>query len=525
MKSSQQSANYLPDHGQNTGWGYRFRLWFKKIRHFFSEFFIIYDQDKFNYELTFWEKRSELAHYLGERRRKEERGERLNVDPLAHLGYLLIYTFMAPFYWYFFQPLFLLTGAQSWVSLPPIKGESSGVALHKVDQTKRQSKARLEGTAYGMEKAAMLCQCDGHRLFLNGNAPLKLLFVMVSFPTIVIGIFGLIFVDTSWQVTTLFSVGFAGLFVLCHFPIRHGVIFDRDAQTAMLIRGWFRKPLVVPFDGIFFTSYTEDVRNFSKDLIMHSQYVPKGRKKPIRLALNTGLGSTGYSMAQVVGAVDCFMDKNNTQAMPLSIKHSIEWHRKHKLTLWHLAWRPLPEDELPKYTAADSLYQADLLDPKDKAFKFQLTAEGREVMRKEDLLNRYLKAVWEAMSVDAIDAELKQAAEAEFGIESLEKKIREQTFNERHQSFDLLLEICEDFDSRKGKIKEFSDKLSDLRMKEKKVHLSYIFDALTDLNKCKEDLLSQNEISYEQYLNSFKHAQPTPKSELMHNNIIKLDTA
>ena len=78
---------------------------------------------------------------------------------------------------------------------------------------------------------------------------------------------------------------------------------------------------------------------------------------------------------------------------------------------------------------------------------------------------------------------------------------------------------------KKGYLPTFSDKVFDLRMKESTESLNYIFNALKNLNKCKDYLLSQNEISYEQYLNSFKHAQPTPKSELMHNNIIEIDSS
>ena len=525
MQTTQSSVKYLPDHGQQPVWSYRASLWYMKIRLFFSEFFIIYDQDKFDYELTYWEKRSDLAHYLGERRRKVERGEHLKVDALAHVGNVLFHTFISSVVHWFLLPLFTLLGANNWFALPVLRTGEIEPTIQNVEKTNKQRKAQVEGTPYGMEEAAMLCQCDGHRLFLYSNTPVKILLFCLTGTALLFGPMIVLVDRYSFMIELATILTVVGLVVLSHFPVRHGVIFDRDAQTAMLIRGWFRKPLVVPFEGIFFTSYTEDVRNFSKDLIVFSQYVPHGRKKPIRLVLNTAVGSTGYSMAQVVGAVDCFMDKNNTQAMPLSIKHSIEWHRKHKLTLWHMAWRPLPEEELPKYTAADSLYQTDLLDPKDKAFKFQLTAEGREVMRKEDILNRYLAAVWEHMSLEGIDADLKKAAESEFGTEALEKRIREQAFDERHQCLDLVLEVCEDFESRTGKLKDFSDELFVLGMNESKESLSYIFSALKGIHKSKPTLLAQSSITYEQYKNSFKYSKPLPESELARKKLVAFTAA
>ncbi|EAR10840.1 hypothetical protein [Reinekea blandensis] len=480
----------------------------------------LYDQDKIDYEMTFWEQTSYLGHYLGRRRR----GLEPRVAPSHELSQWFLALFMFPLF-RLIMPFALLCGMQSAFSLPRLTTDDRNPSIQKVKPTKRQAKSLVSGTIYGMEKAAMLCQCDGHRLFLFGNTPLKLVQFGVTILLFFIGLLSLLVMNLSNQVSLQIGLGLLILLVLAHLPIRHGVLFDRDAQTAMLIRGWFRKPLVVPFDGIFFTSYTEDVRNFSKDLIVHSQYVPKGRKKPIRLALNTTLGSTGYSMAQVVGAVDCFMDKNNTQAMPLSIKHSIEWHRKHKLTLWHLAWRPLPEDELRKYTAADSLYQADLLDPKDKAFKFQLTSEGREVMRKEDLLNRYLKAVWEAMSVDAIDAELKQAAEAEFGAESLEAELRKQAYSERCQTLFLVNDLRKANDLNHRMLSELDDLIYDLSLKENKENLNFVFEVLTDINNRKKDLLGSNLITYDQYKKSFKNSKPTSQSELVHTNIIQMDSS
>ena len=525
MQTTQSSVKYLPDHGQQPVWSYRASLWYMKIRFFFSEFFIIYDQDKFDYELTYWEKRSDLAHYLGERRRKVERGEHLKVDALAHVGNVLFHTFISSVVHWFLLPLFTLLGANNWFALPVLRTGEIEPTIQNVEKTNKQRKAQFEGTPYGMEEAAMLCQCDGHRLFLYSNTPVKILLFCLTGTALLFGPMIVLVDRYSFMIELATILTVVGLVVLSHFPVRHGVIFDRDAQTAMLIRGWFRKPLVVPFEGIFFTSYTEDVRNFSKDLIVFSQYVPHGRKKPIRLVLNTAVGSTGYSMAQVVGAVDCFMDKNNTQAMPLSIKHSIEWHRKHKLTLWHMAWRPLPEEELPKYTAADSLYQTDLLDPKDKAFKFQLTAEGREVMRKEDILNRYLAAVWEHMSLEGIDADLKKAAESEFGTEALEKRIREQAISERSQTLFLINKLRKLNGLNAKELKDLDDALFDLSMKESKNNLAYIFNALSNINQMKSELVKQSLISFEQYNETFKYSSPMAKSILTQNNIVAFTAA
>jgi hypothetical protein len=315
--------------------------------------------------------------------------------------------------------------------------------------------------------------------------------------------------------------------LMAHWPARHGAVFDRETQRVMLVRGFLRRPLIVPYSAIAFTGYTEDAVNFSKDLILLSTAVPGRRRKPIRMVMNTtGGGSSTYSLEQVIGAVDCFMDQGNTRAMPLSIKHRIEWYRKHRLTLWHMAWRPLPASDLPRYLAPDSLYQSDLLDPKtDSDYHLELTEEGRNNIRQRALLQAYLEAVWETLDIDQIDPTLKADAEAEFGQETLAREVQECFVNEWRSGLKLHGEVEFISESKKERHRQIENALWDINFKRKELSFQELFSLVKTINDYKYQLLCDGEITRTEYLESFRHSHPrtdlpdTPDNVIpLHNN-------
>lgn len=70
-------------------------------------------------------------------------------------------------------PFVMVIGMNGSYALPNLNGNLE-TKLKNIGIKKRHEKARVYGTEYGMSEAAMLCECDGHRLFLHGNTPLNL---------------------------------------------------------------------------------------------------------------------------------------------------------------------------------------------------------------------------------------------------------------------------------------------------------------------------------------------------------------
>ncbi|MBU2862289.1 hypothetical protein KO489_00385 [Reinekea forsetii] len=399
-------------------------------------------------------------------------------------------------------------GLFGWKLLPKLSLASYKTqALKTVVLSKNQQKRIVEPLVGGFSSADLLCECDGHCLYLYGNNPKQFLVCPLFFVSTGCFIVGIFYGTEIWNISTAIAAVLFGF--MAWLPHRHGVLFDRDHQTAMLIRGWLRKPLVVPFSAIQFIDYVEDVINFSRDLIVLSTQVPGRRKRPIRVPLSTAFGGSHYSMSQVVGAVHCFMDQDNTRAMPLAVKNSIEWFRRHGLTMWHFNWRPLPKDDLATYQKPDSLYKADLIDPSDGKFMEYVLPEGRALMARETLLEEYLDAVWENLSLEQVDPDLLKRTQEQISQSDIDEGVNRRLDNDRYENIIIYEEFNGgEIEPENDESKKYFSFIAALGRTRDTQRFSERLEAIRLINSYKKQLLSEGKITEKQYNESFLFGVP-----------------
>ncbi|MBU2862291.1 hypothetical protein KO489_00395 [Reinekea forsetii] len=480
------------------------------IREFVNKSTHLLDQSKIEHKLTHWELSFLSINLVGE---YKSGFKEIN----TFLGKCIFWGFTVPsifiladiMYFRVLIPFISVFGFVGWRLLPSLKLlDEVRLTLHEVSLSKRQEKRLVEPTYSGLGSAELLCDCDGHRLYLHGTNPKQIVFG----PMFLIS--SCIFILVVFYGEDLADYLISGLAVLLTgiatwLPHRHGVLFDRDHQTVMFIRGWLRKPLVIPFSAIKFIDYVEDGINFGRDLIVLSTLVPGRRKRPIRLPLSTAMGNSRYAMCQAVGAIHCFMDQENTRAMPRAIKNSIEWFRRHDLTMRHFNWRPLPEDDLYTYQKADSLYHADLVDPSDTNFMEYVLPEGRVLLAREALLEEYLDAVWENLSLEQVEPELIKRTQDQILQSDIDEAINRRLLTDRYEN----INVYEEFNGGEiGPASELSHGyfkfVTALGKARDPIYISEQLEAIKNINCFKKKLLSEGKLTEEQYKKSFLYGIP-----------------
>ncbi|WP_119394128.1 hypothetical protein [Salinibius halmophilus] len=234
---------------------------------------------------------------------------------------------------------------------------------------------------------------DGEHLWVenahSANRPIAGFFIIgLSIPLLIPVIFepldfilGLLMHPLSPLVTL--PLLFASLFSFSFLPVKTGIMFHRRAQTATFYRGWFRKPVTVPYKQVTYTAGI-DPRGTGGWLVIRAR-VPENISFTGWVKLSTAISD---QKAMAAGAIDVFMDLDNDFAMPRRIKESIEWHQENKTNLWRYTQEEITPEEADNYSKKDSLYNSSFCDtfmPQyKKAMNPKTINEARQTHREWD---------------------------------------------------------------------------------------------------------------------------------------------
>ncbi|WP_158583803.1 hypothetical protein, partial [Salinibius halmophilus] len=160
------------------------------------------------------------------------------------------------------------------------------------------------------------------------------------------------------------------------------IMFHRRAQTATFYRGWFRKPVTVPYKQVTYTAGI-DPRGTGGWLVIRAR-VPENIAFTGWVKLSTAISD---QKAMAAGAIDVFMDLDNDFAMPERIKESIEWHQETKTTLWRYVKDCTSKNRLENYEKPDSLYKKVFCNTFDPVYKKAMNPDTIKVAREEFIKN------------------------------------------------------------------------------------------------------------------------------------------